>query len=161
LLPYVSPVSPIAPKAHFTGNPSPYTTTKPANISCSHLSRLATMLPPPAPSLARRWCPAFFLAHLWCPALSLMCRLVPCSCSLLHTPPGALLLHPPSCASWWPPLPAPSVGCHLLLPPSCRPRRFIWRTKAELRAGNLIQKPIQSIRPNPKNLLESTVIGPI
>jgi LSD1 subclass zinc finger protein len=41
---------------------------------------------------------------------------------------------------------APSVGRHLLLPPLPCPRRFIWQTKAELRAGNLIQKLIQSIQ---------------
>jgi hypothetical protein len=146
MLPYVSPVNPIAPKAHFPRNPSPYTTTKPANISCSHLSRLAATVPPPAPSLARCWCPALSVVCCWCPALSLACCLVPCSCSLSCVSLGALLLLPPSRAAWWPPPPASSAGRHLLLPPSRYPRRFIWQAKAELRAGNFIQKPIQRVQ---------------
>jgi hypothetical protein len=124
LLPYVSPVSPIALETHFTGNPSPYTTTKPVNISCSHLSRQAAMVPPAAPSLTCRWCPALSFVCCWCSAPSLVRRLVSCTFSLPRAPPGALLL----------------------LPSLHRPHRFIWRTKAELSAGNLIQKPIQSVQ---------------
>jgi hypothetical protein len=131
LLPYVSSVSPIAPESHFTGNPSPYTTTKPANISCSNVSRLVTTV------LGATSCS---LPHApLCPSISLAHHLVPCSCSLPRAPPSALLLLPPSRAAWWLPPPAPSAGRHLLLPPSRRPCRFIWRIKAELRAGNLIQ----------------------